>query len=90
MELSGCGHIHDEGNEGLRQLKKFKSFLNKVPLKLVICFFKIQFECNIPRPTSTGYKSPNHLLHDDNIITRATAWHKPSLTGVDDLCHVGL
>ena len=31
----------------------------------------------------------NHLLYDDNIIARVTTRHEPSLTGVDDFCHVG-
>ena len=73
----------------MRQLKEFKSVLDKVPLKLVICFFKIQFDRHIPCPTSSSYKSLNHLLHDDNIIADATPWHKPSLIGVNDFCHVG-
>ena len=41
MKPSGGDHIHDEGNKGWRQLKKFKSFLNKRPLELIISFFKI-------------------------------------------------
>ena len=74
MEPSGGYHIHDEGNEGWRQPKKFKSFLNKVPLKpIIISFFEIQFERNIPRPTPMRYKSPNHLPNDDNIIACTTA-----------------
>ena len=71
------------------QLKEFKSILDKVPLKPVICFFKIQFDRHMPCPTSSRYKSPNHLLHDDNIIAYAMPQHKPSLTRVDDFCHVG-
>ena len=89
MEPSKGDHIHDEDNEGWRQLKKFKSFLNRRPLKPIISFFEIQFERNIPCPTPTRYKSPNHLLNDDNIIARTTNQHKASLTGVDGLCHVG-
>ena len=89
MESSGGDHIHDEGNEGWRQLKKFDNFLNKMPLEPIISFFKIQFECNIPRPTLLRYKSLNHLMNDDNIIARMTAWHKTSLTGVNGLYHVG-
>ena len=71
------------------QLKEFKSILDKVSLKSVICFFKIQFDRHIPCPTPSRYNSPNHLLHDDNIIAYVTPRHKPSLTGVDDFFHVG-
>ena len=60
-----------------------------MPLQPIISFFKIQFECNIPRPTPLRYESPKHLLDDDNVIACMLAWHKPSLTRVNRLCHVG-
>ena len=58
-------------------------------LEPIISFFKIQFERNIPRPTPTRYKHPNHLPDDDNTIACMPARHKTSLTRVNCLYHVG-
>ena len=60
-----------------------------MPHQPIISFFKIQFECNIPCLTPPKDKSPNHLLDDDNVIACTPAWHKPSLTRVNRLCHIG-
>ena len=89
MESSGGDHIHDEGDESGGQLKEFKHFLNIIPLQPIIGFFKIQFECNIPCLTPPRDESPNHLLDDDNVITRTPTRHKPNLTRVNRLCHIG-
>ena len=52
MESGGGYHVHDEGNEVGRQLEEDKRFLDKTPLKMVIGFFKIQFDCDVSSSTS--------------------------------------
>ena len=88
MESSKGDHVHDEGDQSGRQLKELKRLLNIMPFRPIISFFKIQFECNISRLTPPRYESPNHLLDDDDVIACTSAWHKPSLTRVNHLCHV--
>ena len=59
-----------------------------MPLQPIIGFFKIQFESNIPCLTLPGDESSNHLLDNNNVITRTPTRHKPSLTRVNHLCHI--
>ena len=47
MEPGGGYHVHDEGNEVGWKLEEDKRFLDKTPLKTVIDFFKIQFDCDV-------------------------------------------
>ena len=89
MESSGGNHIHDESDKSRGQLKEFKRILNIMPLQPIIGFFKIQFESNIPCLTPLRDESSNHLLDNDNVITRTLTRHKPSLTRVNHLCHIG-
>ena len=53
MESGGGYHVHDEGNEVGWQLEEDKCFLDKTPLKTIIGFFKIQFDCDVSRSTSS-------------------------------------
>ena len=53
MKAGGGDHVHDEGNEGRRHLKKFKRFLDKGPLETIISFFKIQLKRHVPCSTAT-------------------------------------
>ena len=89
MESSGGDYIHDESDENGGQLKEFKRILNIMPLQSIIGFFKIQFKSNIPCLTSPRDESSNHLLDNDNVITRMSTQHKPSLTRVNHFCHIG-
>ena len=52
MEPGGGYHVHDKDNEVRRQLEEDKCFLDKTPLKTVIDFFKIQFDCDVSSSTS--------------------------------------
>ena len=89
MESSGGDHIHDKSDEGRGQLKELKRILNIMPLQPITGFFKIQFESNIPCLTPSRDESSNHLLDNDNVITRTPTRHKTSLTRVNHLCHIG-
>ena len=89
MESGGGYHVHDEGNEIGWQLEEDKRFLDKILLKMVIGFFKIQFDCDVSSSTSPISSNANNVLNQNNIVTGPAPRHKSSLTRINDFCHIG-